>query len=664
MRKPVILVISLFLIPLTFFPQTKRALVVAIGNYPASGHWPQISSLNDVPLVTKALQKQRFAMENIEVITDEKATKAGITKALDGLIGRSQAGDIVFIHFSSHGQQIEDDNGDETDGLDECIVPFDAVFSPNKSEFKKLADGYFRDDLFGEKVTLLRNKLGKNGDLLVILDACHSASGTRGGTNSKVRGGQVAMVSEDFDPSKFSKTDTAGVFKDNNSAKLEENASSCVIISGAQAKELNHEYDDNGVPVGSLSYAVSRTLVSLDSINEKLTYRNLFARVINEMRSIAPDQKPALEGDGIDRELFGGRFISQAKYFSVKPDESDSKVIVLDAGNVAGITVGSSISFYLPTDDTTGKQPLQKGKVTEAGNFSSKVTLNTETPGLADKGPYAFMTEIAFGADKIRLGIDSLDKDENNWFCDSLKDFQLVEFKSGGDLYLGNSSSGDNRALRFPGNGTVFADELDIRNIPSVKEALKKFYRFRYLRNLNLSEPNLSATVRVVFHGTDNKVDEKKTKSRTKMGILELKPGDSVYLQIMNTGKIDFYINMVDIQPDGKVNPIFPNRSQKVNVNIDNCLVRAGQHSDFLEGKRIRISPPYGEETFKVFLFPDAIDLEDVLKSGDKGARGSLTKLEKIFLESSGKDTGQRGADIDPSESGTIFSVPFRIVPK
>jgi hypothetical protein len=198
-----------YLLPLLFIlavfmnaqAQTKRALIIAIGNYPnpEKNLWPELSSLHDVPLVEAALQKQNFPKKNIMTCLDNQATKDGILKALDRLIDSSNKGDIVVIHISSHGEQIEDDNIDEeADGLDECIVPYGAVYTPDKSVFNRYSSGYLRDDDFGDRITRLRNKLGAKGDVLVTLDACHSGSGTRGPATAKSRGSNSPMVSPDF----------------------------------------------------------------------------------------------------------------------------------------------------------------------------------------------------------------------------------------------------------------------------------------------------------------------------------------------------------------------------------------------------------------------------------------------------------------------------------
>ena len=44
---------------------------------------------------------------------------------LNRLVSLTAPGDVLFFHFSGHGTQIPTDDAEETDGLDEAIVPTD-----------------------------------------------------------------------------------------------------------------------------------------------------------------------------------------------------------------------------------------------------------------------------------------------------------------------------------------------------------------------------------------------------------------------------------------------------------------------------------------------------------------------------------------------------------
>ncbi|MGK0138944.1 MAG: hypothetical protein ACI9DJ_002400 [Algoriphagus sp.] len=56
----------------------KRALIVAIGDYPEESNWGKISANNDTLLLKKSLSKQNF--KDITVLSDAAATKERIIK--------------------------------------------------------------------------------------------------------------------------------------------------------------------------------------------------------------------------------------------------------------------------------------------------------------------------------------------------------------------------------------------------------------------------------------------------------------------------------------------------------------------------------------------------------------------------------------------------------
>jgi metacaspase-1 len=155
-----------------------------------------------------------------------------------------------------------------------------------------------------------------------------------------------------------------------------------------------------------------------------------------------------------------------------------------------------------------------------------------------------------------------------------------------------------------------------------------------------------------------------------------LKEGDEVYLKITNTGSKRFFINIVDIQPDGKINPVLPNKKLKdrnnypAPIRAEDCIVKAGD-SLLLKTLSITIYEPYGEEMLKVFLSEDKLDLEDILTDNDdsksRGPGGVLNNMARIFKHSAVNGMGTRGEEgntINTAQNGTIFGVGFTIIPK
>src|SRR5690606_2133318 len=278
----------------------KRALIIAVGAYPVETGWGTISSVNDVPLIQQALTTQGFAAEDITVMTDAQATKAGIIDALTRLQSRAERGDIVVIHYSGHGQQIFDDNGDEIDGKDEAMVPYDA-FAKYTADYA--GQHHIRDDELGNIIANFRNKLGKDGQLLFIMDSCHSGSTTRG---AKARGGQATFAPPNWTPQEADKTKGSGLIE---RTRVTPEAAPFVMISGASADELNYEYQG----CGSLSYAFSKAMTDLGS---DFTFRQLFSSIAANMNVISPKQTPTIEGD-VDYLLFKGEYVKQQPYFTL-----------------------------------------------------------------------------------------------------------------------------------------------------------------------------------------------------------------------------------------------------------------------------------------------------------------------------------------------------------
>ena len=149
--------------------QTKRAIVIGIGAYPAVSGWCKIHGDRDVPLIADILKERGFNENNIKCLSNENATKKNILSSINLLIAQLQPKDIVYLHFSTHGQQVTDLNGDEDDGLDEAIIPFDA----RKEYVKGVYEGknHLIDDELNIYLEKIRKKIGQEGTLLVVIDA-------------------------------------------------------------------------------------------------------------------------------------------------------------------------------------------------------------------------------------------------------------------------------------------------------------------------------------------------------------------------------------------------------------------------------------------------------------------------------------------------------------
>ncbi|MBO6518191.1 MAG: caspase family protein [Bacteroidia bacterium] len=615
----------LILLTTVCFGQTKRALIVAIGDYPAETKWSAINSLNDVPLIRSALLKQDFKSENIAVLKNEEATKTSIVSSIETLIKTAEKGDIVVLHFSSHGQQVEDLSGDELDGYDEAIVAYGApaFYSPDYD-----FSDHLLDDELDELLHRLRTKLGKSGDVIVFADACHSGTVTRSERIS--RGGKPAYQRPGYKPG--SNKGDVGLYqskKTGSSSAL----SPLVVISASQASEVNYEYDG----AGSLSTAISR---SIDKLNSSMTYRGFFATLLKEMSSIAPSQKPAIEGD-IDRSLMNGNIVEQEPFY--KAYKLRDNIAYLSGGQLNGIFDDTEVAVYpIGTTSIRGKQPIATGIAILAEGTWCKIKLDKMLDGGMDDY-WFFVTKRTFGNIVMNIKLDMRNADMKNGLTAALGETPLFSITNEDlDFILEDGGRGTVDIIRASDN-KIFAEQLSSENdYSAVIETLKTFSQGSFVKNLELRDERFNVVfdlipVRVNEEGlvTDTlSIDEISTN-----GIMGFSEDIAALVRVTNLGDRDAYFSIIDIQPDGKINGILPADDPQMHQNPEDFLIKAGQ-SYIVEDNAVYFGPPYGMEVFKLFASKDPIDFTPIITKKPR-TRSKMTHLELLFDDS--MDASSRG---------------------
>ncbi len=635
--------------------QTKHALVVGIGDYK---YWPDISSSNDVPFIKTTLLKQDFREDDILVLTDSIATKAGIEAAFKTLITRVKKGDIVVIHFSSHGEQVEDDNKEETDGLDEAIVSYDAMYPVNRENFSADQVKYFRDDQFGNYIDELRSKLGEQGDVIVFIDACHSGSGTRG--SRKVRGGAAPLVSKNYKTTGKEITGKGDVFRENK-VLPEEKMATYVVISAARAGELNTEADNDGTDMGSLSLAIGKVF---EKLSPGTTYRSFFSSLLSFMNEIVPEQHPVIEGNGLDREFFGGRFIEQKPFIEI--EAINARILTLKGGSLMGLDSGAKVAVYSSgTNDPATSNPVAKGVISMAKPFTSSVTLDTN-PGLQQPSAYwVFVIEPVYNIKPlvIKIGTDTGDGTSIN-FSDPemaaiksiIKEIPVASTDGSPDLLLVKGIAID--SFKIASNGYLFST-VKATDKKDLLTQLKRYVQYSFLQQLQITDRTSKLEIRLVPF-INGKADTSKDNQKLVNGIYEFNVNDSLLVWVKNNGEKAVYFNILDLQPDGVINPILPNTRLQPPIYPSDLKVEAGQEILF-DKYKISIAPPYGMELFKIFVSETEINMEVIAVSAGLKSRGDFTVLEKLVNNS--YTIATRGAKVENSgkAEGSTFNLLFRI---
>lgn len=249
MKRILIIILALLIVsPLAF--AEKRAFLVGISKYKTE--WRDIHGSEDVALLSRELINQDF---QVTIVTNEQATRNGIINGLKAFIKKIKKGDIVYIHFSTHGQPVEDGlNGrahEEADGWDEAIVPYDAGSRYVKNGY----DGskHITDDELNGYVSQIRTMIGPKGALYVVMDACHAGNMSRG--NGTPRGTNEGL-SRSGKKYSFANAEHKHHYRLANDAKL----APTLFLEACTSKERNTEIFVKGKEYGSLSYMVYLTL--------------------------------------------------------------------------------------------------------------------------------------------------------------------------------------------------------------------------------------------------------------------------------------------------------------------------------------------------------------------------------------------------------------------
>ena len=255
----------LFFLSVSVSAQTRRALVIGLGEQ-KDANWTKINGDKDVPYVLRMLKDAGYT--EIQTLVNKQATKANIVSRLKTLAIESKKGDVVYIHFSGHGQLVTDVNGDETDGWDEAWIPYDAYKKYCKEE---KGEKHLIDDEINVLLTAIKNKIGEQGKLLVVVDACHSGDSSRGDDLDEI----VRGVYDEF------------IIPGTKRTKTKKAEEQWLTLSACKEYQLNQEL--KSPQVGKLTYALymlsKEGLLTIEAID----------RFMKRYRSRLP-QAPVLTG--------------------------------------------------------------------------------------------------------------------------------------------------------------------------------------------------------------------------------------------------------------------------------------------------------------------------------------------------------------------------------
>lgn len=372
--------------------RTVYALLVGIDNYPSPV--PGLNGcVNDVERMRSWLDVRAGGAGHalsVRVLTNAEATRDRVIREFREHLGEAGADDIALFYFSGHGSQ-EPSPVEfwhlEPDHLDETLVCYDS----------RLPDGWDLADK--ELAQLISEVAAGNPHLVVILDSCHSGSGTRAFDD---------RVTVRRAP-RFPRTrpiDTFIVTPERATAHAQEISSPSagqgrpsgwfvlpkgrhVVLSACRSNEEAKEVLLGGEPRGIFSYYL---LDTLQRAGRPVTYRELFKRTGALVQANVANQAPQIEPTDLvdlDGLFLDGAIAPRSPHFTLRHDPTLGWTI--DGGLVHGVPrpVGEETAiFALFPFDAGDEQMASVGtavgtaRVDEVLPARSRVTLGSDSADL------------------------------------------------------------------------------------------------------------------------------------------------------------------------------------------------------------------------------------------------------------------------------------------
>ncbi len=260
-----------------------------------------------------------------------KPTRQAVIDGFRAHLCQAKPDDVALFYYSGHGSQEKSPPELwhlEPDKLDETIVCYDS----------RTDDGW---DLADKELGLLIAEVAKQKPhIVVILDACHSGSGTRAPQEAGVRlapndkrerpldtfeGMEQLVEQKAIQPDERTEGDWLVLPEGKH-----------VVLSACRPEEVANERFLGDDIHGVMSHFLLDTLQRADT---RLTYRDLFSRVGTLVRNQVAQQNPVIEATEISQLLepfLGGAVKPQPPYFSLNYSTNDGWV--LGGGAVNGIS--------------------------------------------------------------------------------------------------------------------------------------------------------------------------------------------------------------------------------------------------------------------------------------------------------------------------------------
>lgn len=595
------------------------ALVVGISDYRnrTTREWLDLHGAEDAETMRQALHARGIPEDHICVLKNEQATRIGIERAFrDCLIKPVRKGATLVFYFSGHGGRVLDDNGDEADGLDEALIPYDWDAAPDRRN-------YLRDDRLAELLDAARQAMqdpggALQGNLVVFLDSCFSGTATRGDDSAAIYRGQAKLPTgrpSSLAPHALAKGPSGFLSIERGSAQI-------VVMSATQADESAVELplSEGAPPQGVFTYALTEALKARQGPR---TYRALFEAVRYFVTERAPNQHPQLEGspEATNRALFTHQSLYEGNYIPIEKVDPVQGLVTLPVGLLHGATPGSRYALF-PAGKELG---LIRGCRPDQGCLA--------TVTLGQVGAARSTAPIPAGVAAARLAAGRAVEIAHNHpetppvrvyvAPDTPVPAGLFSSRADSVVVLGSEAEHDVRIeqkgrvlwalhARAPSGAVLFRRELGslaTQLAPSaisgvlgdLAQALRAHWTYRHLVNLRGTNSALAVGLRVA------RVTKPEAPKVAPDGV-EFDLNEEVELELQNEGPRGVYVALLELTPRGDINVLYPNARRQRGITSN--FVPATNDWKRLD-VRVRLNP-VGRSLWKLLITEQPADFAGI----------------------------------------------------
>ena len=530
----------------TLAAPTVRALFVGVNHYAWTESHPfdplfkdLHGSLADIAMVKTAFATayglpidtppatgcETFGGPSVTLLQD-CATGENVMAAFKAALNNSKENDIVLFYFAGHGAQFEDKDALKPTGWNSTIMQSDAR--------KNLSEAKYHD-IMGTELAVLINAASRRGvNVVTIFDSCNSGSASRAlKSEAAVRMAPPVPATQATRPVGHPGSPGSGYVVH--------------LAAAADGTPASEKPMDDGQIHGVFSWALREVLIRNSKAGVRtVSYQDVFDDVQRGVVALGfSSQQPRSEGD-LSQTFLGRNPVSTQ---TVRVTTAPGDALTLAAGQLAGVTVGSTYGLFAKnTDAAGGKAPSLTATVAAVGAYTAKLT-----PAASATSSVAWARELQhkFALQSLRVQVQAAGAARQS-ILDALKSLDLVQVVDANPQFV---ILADDKGVHFLGaDGSVAreaGDPASDRFAAKIATAVQHVAEYEAVLALRDGATGKAPVITLMADGS-----QPDGADPTPHVVLSI--SDSPSVTLTNTGAEPRHLYLLDLEPDYTVNVIYP----------------------------------------------------------------------------------------------------------